>query len=207
MAWVYLLTAGALEVAATTVFRYTEGLSRIVPTVTFFAIGIASFYFLNRSLAGVPLGTAYAVWTGIGAAGTAALGILAYGEGAATRPHRVDRRAHRLHRRPQVRLRALGTSDDQLLSPRDRLRARPLHRRPERRQARRRDRAAQSLAAPAARRRAERGGAAQEHPDDRPDGRRQDGDLAPAGEARRRSLHQGGGDQVHRGGLRRTRRR
>jgi quaternary ammonium compound-resistance protein SugE len=83
MAWVYLLTAGALEVAATTVFRYTEGLSRIVPTATFFAIGIASFYFLNRSLAGVPLGTAYAVWTGIGAAGTAALGILAYGEGAA----------------------------------------------------------------------------------------------------------------------------
>jgi quaternary ammonium compound-resistance protein SugE len=83
MAWFYLLTAGALEVAATTVFRYTEGLSRIVPTVTFFAIGLASFYFLNRSLAGVQLGTAYAVWTGIGAGGTAALGILAYGEGAA----------------------------------------------------------------------------------------------------------------------------
>ncbi len=82
MAWVYLLTAGALEVVATTVFRYTDGLSRIVPTVSFFAIGIASFYFLNRSLAGVPLGTAYAVWTGIGAAGTAVLGILAFGEGA-----------------------------------------------------------------------------------------------------------------------------
>jgi quaternary ammonium compound-resistance protein SugE len=82
MAWVYLLLAGSLEVAATTVFRYTDGLSRIVPTATFFAIGIASFYFLNRSLAGVPLGTAYAVWTGIGAAGTAAIGIMAYGEAA-----------------------------------------------------------------------------------------------------------------------------
>jgi quaternary ammonium compound-resistance protein SugE len=82
MAWVYLLTAGALEVAATTVFRYTDGLSRIVPTVTFFIIGFLSFYFLNRSLSGVPLGTAYAVWTGIGAAGTAVLGILAYGEAA-----------------------------------------------------------------------------------------------------------------------------
>ncbi len=82
MAWLYLLTAGMLEVVATTVFRYTEGLSRVAPTVTFFAIGIASFYFLNRSLSGVPLGTAYAVWTGIGAAGTAALGILAYGEAA-----------------------------------------------------------------------------------------------------------------------------
>ncbi len=82
MAWIFLLTAGALEVAATTVFRYTDGLSRIAPTVFFFALGIASFYCLNRSLSGVPLGTAYAVWTGIGAAGTAVLGMLAFGEGA-----------------------------------------------------------------------------------------------------------------------------
>jgi quaternary ammonium compound-resistance protein SugE len=82
MAWIFLLTAGALEVAATTVFRYTDGLSRIAPTAFFFALGIASFYCLNRSLSGVPLGTAYAVWTGIGAAGTAVLGMLAFGEGA-----------------------------------------------------------------------------------------------------------------------------
>jgi len=82
MAWFYLLTAGALEVAATTVFRYTDGLSRITPTTSFFALGIVSFYFLNRSLEGIPLGTAYAVWTGIGAAGTAALGIWAFGETA-----------------------------------------------------------------------------------------------------------------------------
>jgi len=82
MAWFYLLFAGSLEVAATTVFRYTDGLSRIIPTVSFFALGIASFYFLYRSLEGIPLGTAYAVWTGIGAAGTAALGIYAYGEAA-----------------------------------------------------------------------------------------------------------------------------
>ena len=80
MAWFYLLTAGGLEIAATTVFRYTDGMSRIAPTVAFFAIGLASFYFLNRSLEGVPLGTAYAVWTGVGAAGTAVLGIMAYGE-------------------------------------------------------------------------------------------------------------------------------
>ena len=82
MAWVYLLTAGALEVAATTVFRYTDSLSRIGPTASFFLLGIASFYFLNRSLDGIPLGTAYAMWTGIGAAGTAALGVLAFGEAA-----------------------------------------------------------------------------------------------------------------------------
>jgi len=82
MAWFYLLFAGTLEVAATTAFRYTDGLSRIGPTLFFFALGIASFYFLYRSLDGIPLGTAYAVWTGIGAAGTAALGIYAYGEAA-----------------------------------------------------------------------------------------------------------------------------
>lgn len=82
MAWIYLLLAGGLEILATTVFRYTDGLSRIIPTVSFVAIGIASFYFLNRSLSGIPLGTAYAVWTGIGAAGTALIGIAAYGEGA-----------------------------------------------------------------------------------------------------------------------------
>jgi quaternary ammonium compound-resistance protein SugE len=87
MAWFHLLIAGGLEVVATTVFRYTDGLSRIGPTVSFFVIGLASFYFLNRSLAGIPLGTAYAVWTGIGAAGTALLGVIAYNEDAA--PARV----------------------------------------------------------------------------------------------------------------------
>ena len=80
MAWFYLLLAGSLEIVATTLFRYTEGLSRIVPTASFLVAGIASFYFLNRSLSGIPLGTAYAVWTGIGAAGTAIIGMAAYGE-------------------------------------------------------------------------------------------------------------------------------
>ena len=93
-----------------------------------------------------------------------------------------------------------------LLAARDRLRARPLHHRPERRQARRRHRAPQPLAPPAAHRPDARGGAAEEHPDDRPDRRRQDGDLPPPGEARQRALHQGRGDQVHRGRLCRPRR-
>lgn len=82
MAWLYLLFAGSLEVAATTVFRYTEGFSRLVPTLSFIVFGLASLYFLYRSLESIPLGTAYAVWTGIGAAGTAAIGIYAYGEAA-----------------------------------------------------------------------------------------------------------------------------
>lgn len=80
IAWLYLLLAGLFEILTTTVFRYTDGLSRVGPTVTFFALGLVSFYFLNKSLTGIPLGTAYAVWTGIGAAGTAAIGIVSYGE-------------------------------------------------------------------------------------------------------------------------------
>ena len=80
MAWVYLMTAGLLEITCTTIFRFTDGMTRIVPTVSFFIIGFVSFYFLNRSLTGIPLGTAYAVWTGIGAAGTALVGILYYHE-------------------------------------------------------------------------------------------------------------------------------
>ncbi len=84
IAWLYLLLAGTLEIITTTVFRYTDGMTRIGPTVAFFVIGLTSFYFLNRSLAGIPLGTAYAIWTGIGAAGTAVLGIAFYNEPATT---------------------------------------------------------------------------------------------------------------------------
>ena len=82
MAWMFLLAAGALEIAATTAFRFSGGLSpsRLGFTVTFFALAGLSLYCLNRSLEGVPLGTAYAVWTGIGAAGTAILGVWAFGE-------------------------------------------------------------------------------------------------------------------------------
>ena len=89
----------------------------------------------------------------------------------------------------------------------DRLRTRPPHRRPGRRQARGGDRAAQPLAPPAGRGAAARRDHAEEHPDDRPDRRRQDRDRAPPGQAGRRALHQGRGDQVHRGRLRRQGRR
>ena len=82
MAWAFLLTAGALEVICTTVFRVTGGMTRLYPTMAFFALGLLSFYFLNKSLSGIPLGTAYAIWTGIGAAGTALVGIWFYQEPA-----------------------------------------------------------------------------------------------------------------------------
>ncbi len=80
MAWTYLLLAGACEIAATTLFRYTDGFTKLWPSIIAIAIGALSFYLLNRSLTGVPLGTAYAVWTGIGAAGTALVGIAFYAE-------------------------------------------------------------------------------------------------------------------------------
>jgi quaternary ammonium compound-resistance protein SugE len=80
MAWTYLLLAGACEIVATTVFRYVDGYTRLWPTLAFIAIGLFSFYLLNRSLAGIPLGSAYGIWTGIGAAGTAVVGMVFYGE-------------------------------------------------------------------------------------------------------------------------------
>jgi quaternary ammonium compound-resistance protein SugE len=82
MAWIFLLSAGACEILATTVFRYVDGFARIGPTVAFFTLGLISFYLLYQSLSVIPLGTAYGVWTGIGAAGTALVGILLYNEPA-----------------------------------------------------------------------------------------------------------------------------
>ncbi len=84
MAWIHLILAGLLEIGFTTALRYVDGFTRPWPTLLFAAITAASFYFLQRSLEGIPLGTAYAVWTGIGAAGTALVGILVFGEVAAT---------------------------------------------------------------------------------------------------------------------------
>lgn len=82
MAWIYLVTAGCFEVACTTLYRYTDGLTRFAPTAAFFALGFVSLFLLNRALTTIPMGTAYAVWTGIGAAGTALLGVAFYDEPA-----------------------------------------------------------------------------------------------------------------------------
>ncbi len=80
MAWIYLITAGLLEIGFTTAMRFSEGFTRVWPTLIFVALGALSFYCLARATATIPLGTAYAVWTGIGAAGTAILGILYFHE-------------------------------------------------------------------------------------------------------------------------------
>lgn len=80
MAWTYLLIAGILEIGWALGLKYSEGFSRLLPAALTVMAMIASFYFLGLALRSLPLGTAYAVWTGIGTIGTAVLGILLFDE-------------------------------------------------------------------------------------------------------------------------------
>ena len=82
MAWFYLLIAGVLEVAWAIGLKYTEGFTRLVPSLWTIASMIASLAFLGLALKTLPVGTAYAVWTGIGAVGVAILGIVLFAEPA-----------------------------------------------------------------------------------------------------------------------------
>ena len=82
MAWIFLITAGAFETGFAVMLKLSDGFSKIVPTILFAVFALASFGLLNLALKDLPVGTAYAVWTGIGAAGTATVGILALGEPA-----------------------------------------------------------------------------------------------------------------------------
>ncbi|MGH9796370.1 MAG: quaternary ammonium compound efflux SMR transporter SugE [Candidatus Acidiferrales bacterium] len=83
MAWFYLLIAGLLEVAWAIGLKYTDGFKRLWPSMWTVAAMVVSFYFLSQALRTIPVGTGYAVWTGIGAVGTAALGIVLFSESAA----------------------------------------------------------------------------------------------------------------------------
>jgi quaternary ammonium compound-resistance protein SugE len=80
MAWVLLITAGVFETGFAVMLKVSDGFSKLVPTILFAIFALASFGLLNLALKDLPVGTAYAVWTGIGAAGTATVGILALGE-------------------------------------------------------------------------------------------------------------------------------
>jgi quaternary ammonium compound-resistance protein SugE len=82
MAWIYLLVAGVLEVFWAISLKYTDGFSKLWPSLSTVAGMIASFYFLAQALKTIPVGTGYAIWTGIGAAGTAILGIVLFAEPA-----------------------------------------------------------------------------------------------------------------------------
>ena len=79
-AWITLFFAGLLEAGWALGLRYTEGFTRVAPSVATLVVMGGSIYLLSRSLSGLPLGTAYAVWTGIGAVGTVIAGIVLFGE-------------------------------------------------------------------------------------------------------------------------------
>ncbi len=80
MAWVYLMFAGLFEVGFASTLKLTDGFTKLWPTLIFSVCILLSFILLNRALRDIPIGTAYAVWTGIGAAGTALVGIFFYKE-------------------------------------------------------------------------------------------------------------------------------
>jgi quaternary ammonium compound-resistance protein SugE len=80
MAWFLLFLAGLCEVTWAITLKYTDGFTRLWPSVGVFAGGIISVYLLGMATKQIPIGTAYAVWTGIGAVGTALLGIALFGE-------------------------------------------------------------------------------------------------------------------------------
>jgi quaternary ammonium compound-resistance protein SugE len=80
MEWVYLVTAGFFEVGWAMGLKYSQGFTKILPSVITVAGMVASFYFLSLSLKSLPLGNAYAIWTGIGTVGTVVLGIILFKE-------------------------------------------------------------------------------------------------------------------------------
>jgi quaternary ammonium compound-resistance protein SugE len=82
MAWVVLFFAGLFEIGWAVGLKYTAGFTRLFPTLLTVASMAASLGLLGLSLKTLPLGTAYAVWTGIGTLGTAALGVVLFGEAA-----------------------------------------------------------------------------------------------------------------------------
>jgi quaternary ammonium compound-resistance protein SugE len=80
MAWLFLLVAGVCEIVWAIGLKYTAGFTRLLPTIGAVTAMAASIGFLGLALKSLPVGTAYAVWTGIGAVGTATLGIYLFNE-------------------------------------------------------------------------------------------------------------------------------
>lgn len=80
MSWIFLITAGMLEVGWAVGLKYSEGFTRLWPSVGTVVLMSLSFFLLAVAVKSLPIGTAYAVWTGIGAVGTVLLGILLFGE-------------------------------------------------------------------------------------------------------------------------------
>lgn len=82
MAWIYLMSAGLFEIGWAVGLKYTEGFTKPWPTVLTIAAMVVSLFLLGLALRELPLGTAYAVWTGVGTVGTVILGIVLFNDAA-----------------------------------------------------------------------------------------------------------------------------
>lgn len=82
MPWIWLIAAGLLEIAWAIGLKYTEGFTRSRASALTVVLMLASFWCLAQAIKGLPLGTSYAIWTGIGAVGTGLAGILLFKEPA-----------------------------------------------------------------------------------------------------------------------------
>jgi len=80
MTWIYLIIAGLFECGWAIGLKYTEGFSRLTPSILTVAAMAISFWLLSTAMKTIPVGTAYAVWTGIGAVGVAIMGMVLFGE-------------------------------------------------------------------------------------------------------------------------------
>lgn len=80
MEWFYLVLAGAFEIEWAIGLKYSQGFTKLIPSILTILGMIASFYFLSLSLKTLPIGTAYAIWTGIGTIGTTILGVILFKE-------------------------------------------------------------------------------------------------------------------------------
>jgi quaternary ammonium compound-resistance protein SugE len=80
MAWIYLVVAGLLEIVWAYAMKQSEGFTRLIPSIITLVAMVASFGLLSLSMRSLPLGTAYTIWTGIGAVGAFLLGIFFLGE-------------------------------------------------------------------------------------------------------------------------------
>jgi small multidrug resistance pump len=82
MHWLYLAVAIVLEVAGTTSMKLSDGFSKIIPSITMFVFYVGSFTFLTMALRKIELGTSYAIWSGLGTAAIAIIGIFFFAENA-----------------------------------------------------------------------------------------------------------------------------
>lgn len=81
MPWLLVALAGLFEIGFITSLKLSEGFSRLVPSIGFLVCGAVSFLLLNEAIKTLPVGPAYAIWTGIGAAGTVLVGVALFGDG------------------------------------------------------------------------------------------------------------------------------